>query len=494
MKQTQIDRPFFSITFTILITLCVVIFLFPTESEQWLETTHTQLIGKVGVFYLLIGFSSFLFLMWIAFSRHGQIKLGPKGERPPFSTFSWVSMLFCAGIGSGIMYWGSIEWAYYYNSPPFGLTPGSASAIEWSAAYGYFHWGPTAWAIYCLPALPIAYLYHVKGHKVLKISEACRPVLKQHSDGVLGKMMDLLFMIGLLGASGTTLGLSIPMIAACVTKVTGIQHTFLLDLIILFICTIIFSISVYSGLQKGIKKLSDLNMYLALFLLVVILLAGPTIFLLKMATNSVGLITDHFFRLNTWIDPIVQSGFPEKWTLFYWAWWIVYAPFVGLFIAKISRGRTIKQMILGTVISGSIGCWLFFSILGNYSLHLQLNDLLPVTTIVQTVGAPEAIASILHTLPFGNIILVLFSVLAIIFLATTFDTSSYMLAAVTQRHVDGDPARWNRLFWAFCLALPPTALMFIGGLNALQTVTIIAALPAIIIMILLALSFLKLVR
>lgn len=494
MKNSPVDWPFFMTTFLILITMCSVIFIYPTKTEDWLHQTHDYLINSVGIFYLWIGFLSLLFLVWISFSKYGNILLGSKESKPEFSTMSWIAMLFCAGIGSGVIYWGTIEWAYYYNSPPFGLSAGSPKAIEWSSAYGMFHWGPTAWAMYTLPALPIAYLYHVKGRPILKISEACRPVLRKHTDGLLGKLVDLLFMVGLLGASGTSLGLSIPMIAAGVHQLTGITHTYLLDLFILLVCTIVFSISVYSGLQKGIKILSDWNIYLAVFLLVIILLLGPTLFILEMTTNSIGLILNDFFWLNMWMDPIVQSGFPEKWTLFYWAWWIVYAPFVGLFIAKISKGRTIKQMIIGSIVSGSIGCWLFFGILGNYGLFLEIHQIMPVTAILQSAGAPAAIVAILNSLPFGSFVVFLFVILAIIFLSTSYDTSSYMLAAVTQKEVKDDPVRWNRLFWAFALALPPTALLFIGGLEALQTVTIIAALPSIFIMILLAVSFLILVK
>ncbi|WP_194841314.1 BCCT family transporter [Salinibacillus xinjiangensis] len=493
MKKNVLDWPTFVLTFGFLVVICSTIFLYPNQTEVWLDQAHTLLMDKIGILYLWVGFLSVLFLCWIAFSRYGRIKLGPKHEKPAFSTFSWISMLFCAGIGGGVIYWGTIEWAYYYATPPFGLDAGTAEAIEWSATYGMFHSGPTAWAIYCLPAIPMAYLYHVKGKKILKISEACQPILKHHTNGFLGKAIDLMFMFGLLGASGTTLGLSIPMISAGIHRVLGVPHTYLLDIVILLICTIIFSISVYSGLSKGIKRLSDINVYLAIFLLAFVFILGPTVFILKMTTNSIGLIADHFIRLNTWIDPIMNTGFPEKWTLFYWAWWIVFAPFIGLFIAKISRGRTLKQMILGAVGFGSLGCWLFYSILGNYGLYLQLNDLLQVSTILEVANGPEAIVSIIHSLPFGDFIVLLFSVLSIIFIATTYDTSSYMLAAVTQNQVDDDPVRWNRLFWAFGLALPPTALMFIGGLKALQTVTIIAALPSVFILVLLAFSFLRII-
>ncbi|KGX89535.1 BCCT family transporter [Pontibacillus marinus] len=494
MKKSVMDWPFFLLAVGLLLLMSGLIFLYPTQIHDYFAVIRQQLNEIVGIVYIWIGMCSLAFLLWVAFSKYGRIQLSrTRGILPRFSNFSWIAMIFCAGVGSGVIYWGTIEWAYYYMNPPLGLMPETTPAVEWSAAYGLFHSGPTAWAIYCLPALPIAYLYHVKGTSVLKISEACRPVLKHYADGIVGKIIDLCFVMGLLGAAGTSLGISIPMMAAGVEKVTGIEHNFMLDLALLFICTSVFAVSVYSGLDKGIKRLSDLNVYLVVLLLFIVIIFGPTIFILEVSTNSVGLIMNNFFRLNTWIDPIAKSGFPEKWTIFFWAWWIVYAPFIGLFIAKVSEGRTIKQMIFGTLIFGSLGCWIFFFVLGNYGLFLQMNQELSIPTMIQEGLAYEAIIAIIHTLPLGSVMVALFTILAIIFMATTFDTSSYMLAAVTQKRVDEDPIRWNRLFWAFALAIPPTALLFIGGLNTLQTVTVLVALPGCIIMVLLTMSFLKLV-
>lgn len=494
LKKAGIDWSFFLTMATLLFSICLVVFLYPEQIYLLFESFRTQINEAFGIVFLWIGMCSLLFLIWVAFSRYGQIKLGKPDEGPAFSNLSWISMVFCAGIGSGIMYWGTIEWGYHYDAPPLGLAPNTPAAVEWSAAYGLFHHGPTAWAMYGLPALPIAYLYHVKQLPILKISEACRPLLKHHSDGLIGKVIDLFFVISLLGASGTTLGISVPMMSAGITKVTGIPGSFLLDLSILFICTAIFALSVYSGLEKGIKTLSNVNVVLVLFLLLFIFILGPTVFIMEISTNSIGLVANNFFRLNTWIDPIGKSGFPEKWTVFYWAWWMVYAPFVGLFIAKVSKGRTIKQMVLGTIIFGPLGCWLFFFILGSYGLHLQLSQLLDITAFLHRGEPHNAIISIIHTLPLGNLMVLLFTVLAIIFVATTYDTSSYIIAAVTQKSLDGDPIKWNRLFWAFSLALPPMALLFIGSLNTLQAVAIIVALPSCLIMILLSLSFLKLME
>ncbi|MBB5172606.1 BCCT family transporter [Texcoconibacillus texcoconensis] len=494
MKRSTIDWPFFFIAILFLIGICASIFLYPDQIFLLFDSLRVRINEALGIIYLWIGLCSLLFLIWVAFSRFGKIKLGKENDVPAFSNVSWLAMIFCAGIGSGILFWGTIEWGYHMNEPLFGFLPHTPSSIEWSAAYGLFHHGPTAWAIYGLPALPIAYLYHVKERPVLKISEACSPILKQHSDGLIGKSLDLFFVISLLGASGTSLGISVPMMSAGVAKITGIERSFILDLGVLFICTALFAFSVFAGLEKGIKFLSNVNIYLIFLILLLVFILGPTVFILEVSTSSVGLIANNFFRLNTWMDPIGQSGLPEKWTVFYWAWWIVYAPFVGLFIAKVSKGRTIKQMILGTIILGPLGCWLFYFILGNYGLSLQLTGQLDITSIIEQGKANEAIISIIHSLPLGNLLVTLFTILAIVFTATTYDTSSYLIAAVTQRSLNNDPIRWNRLFWAFALAIPPAALLFIGGLTTLQAVTIIVALPSTLMMILLSLSFLKLME
>ncbi|KAB7704053.1 BCCT family transporter [Bacillus aerolatus] len=445
----------------------------------------------------LDGLGLFFFLLYVAFSDNGRVKLGDEGEKPEFKTFSWAAMLFCAGIGSSILYWGTIEWAYYYQTPPFGIEAGTEEAIQWASTYGIFHWGPIAWAIYTLPALPMAYFYYVRKKPILKISEACRPLIGRYADGIIGKIIDILFMFGLMGGAGTTLALGTPMIAQGVSSLTGISPTMTVKVIILIVCTTIFAISAYSGLRKGIKVLSDWNLWLAIFLLAFVFIFGPTRFITETTTNSIGLILDNFFHMSTWTEPynnlgpFEQTGFPESWTVFYWAWWLVYAPFVGLFVAKISRGRTIKQMILGTVIYGSIGSLLFFGIIGNFALHMQLTGQLDVIDILNNQGAPVAIISVFNQLPWAPFIIFIFTILAVIFLATTFDSSSYILASVVQSEVEDEPLRWNRLFWAFALCIMPLTLMFIGGLSTLQTASIVGGFPLLFIMIMLAWPFMK---
>lgn len=498
MNKRLIDWPTFILALVILFSVVIPLILFPEAGASVINQANEFVTGNFGILYLLLGLGVLIFLLYVSFSRNGNIKLGDRNTKKEFGTFSWAAMLFSAGIGSSILYWGMIEWAYYYEGPPFGITPESEEAINWAASYGMFHWGPVAWALYTLPALPIAYFYYVRKKPVLKISEASRPVIGKHADGPLGTIIDVLFIFGLLGGAGTTLALGTPMIAEGVNHVTGIPVSLGMQAVIMLICTAIFAFSSYSGINKGIKLLSDLNIWLVLFILAFVFIFGPTLFISEMTFTSIGRIVNNIFSMATWLEPVASvpgyeaTNFPETWTVFYWAWWVVYAPFVGLFVARISRGRTIKEMVLGTLIYGTLGCVLFFGILGNYGLYLQLSQSFDVIGFMNEYGAPAAIIAILDQLPISWFIIPVFTILAIIFLATTFDSASYILAAVAQRKlIGGEPMRWHRIFWAFMLMILPMALMFIGGLETLQTASIVAGFPVIFIMILLAWSFMR---
>ncbi|WP_017186822.1 BCCT family transporter [Alkalibacillus haloalkaliphilus] len=500
MGRKLVDWPTFIISFVVILSVVVPLVLFPEVGAEVIADVNAFMSDTFGFLYLLMGLAIFFFLIFVAFSQNGQVKLGEEDEKPEFSTPAWAGMLFSAGIGSSILYWGTIEWAYYYQGPPFGLSPTDEQleTIQWASTYGIFHWGPIAWAIYALPALPMAYFFYVRKTPIIKISETLRPLLKGWSDTFLGKIIDVLFIFGLIGGAGTTLALGTPLISRGVSDLTGLEDDMFLRTIVLLVVTAIFAVSAYVGLKEGIKRLSNINLALSIFLLAFVFITGPTLFIAETTTNSLGLILDNFFRMSTWTEPFAvlqgfePTGFPEAWTIFYWAWWLVYAPFVGLFIARISRGRTIRQVIAGTMIYGSIGCLLFFGIMGNFGLYLQLSGSFDVITVLNEQGAPAAIISIINQLPFAGVMVALFVFLSIIFLATTFDSSSYILASVTQKEVEnGEPLRWNRMFWAFTLCLLPLALMYLGGLETLQTASIIGGFPLIFIMFLIAWSFMK---
>ncbi|MCK6262051.1 BCCT family transporter [Vibrio sp. ZSDE26] len=490
-----IDKPTFFGAIALLLTIVFPLIMFPAEGADWIAIAKTFMTDKLGFLYLALGLAACAFMVYVVFSDMGQIKLGEADEKPEFTTASWAAMLFCGGIGASILYWGCIEWAYYYQSPPFQLEAGSEEAVRWAATYGLFHWGPIAWSIYLIPAIPIAYFFYVRKQPVLKISSALMPVLGEHrSRGIAGKTVDILFIFGLLGGAATTLGLAAPLITEGLNHLFGLPKNNLTQISVLFVCTAIFAYSSYAGLEKGIKILSNINFWGAMGLLAFVLIAGPTIFMLETGLDSIGRLLSNFFVMATWAEPFGGYGtfenthFPQDWTIFYWAWWLVFAPSMGLFVARISRGRTIKQMVSGSIFFGSLGCFLFFMILGNYGLSLQLSGQLDIVAILNDEGATKAIFSMLDQLPMSTLVIAVFTLLCIIFTATTFDSISYILASVVQNNVTEEPMRWNRMFWAFTLSFLPAILLFLGGLDTLQTAAIVGGLPLLVISVMLMVS------
>src|SRR5699024_2415349 len=245
-----------------------------------------------------------------------------------------------------------------------------------------------------LPSIPISYAVYIRNNKSFRLSNACRGVIGDRADGWLGKLIDVAFMFGLIGGIGTSLALGTPLLAEGIHYLFGVEKTVTLNLLIILALTVFFSIALYFGLQKGLRLLSDWNLYLYFGLAVFVFLFGPTMFIVSMFSESVGVLLTNFFRMSLYTDPVGQSGFSEAWTLFYWGWWFSYAPFTGMFAARISRGRTLKGLILGQLLGGTLGCWVAFTIFGNTGLYVEVNNLVPVLDILQHEGAPAAIIAI----------------------------------------------------------------------------------------------------
>lgn len=290
------------------------------------------------------------------------------------------------------------------------------------------------------------------------------------------------------------------MISAGIERLTGLDGSnMILRSIILLTITVIFAISSYTGLKKGIQKLSDVNVWLSFLLLAFVFIVGPTVFIMETTVTGFGNMIKDFFHMATWMEPFggikgrKETNFPQDWTIFYWSWWLVYAPFIGLFIARISKGRTLKEVVLGTICYGTLGCVLFFGIFGNYAVYLQITEQFNVISYLNNHGTEATIIEVMHQLPFSTITIILFLISAFLFLATTFDSGSYILAAASQKKVIGEPLRANRLFWAFALCLLPFSLMLVGGeraLEVLKTASLLASVPLIVIFTLMMISFL----
>ncbi len=490
----NIDGLKFFGTFLLVLLGTLPMLLHPDAAKEQIFVLFRFITEELGWLYILAGIGSFLWCLWLAFGRYGNRTLGDTTE---YSDYSWIAMLVCAGVGSGIMYGSMLDWAHLCTLGINGTQPVTTAANEWAAAYAMFHWGPIAWAMYATLAVPIAYHFHVKRTPVLNISQCCRPILGDGVNGLAGKTIDILFMIGLIGGAATSLGLGAPVIAAAVSDLLGIANNTRLEIAVLFFVTSVFGCSAFFGIKKGLRTMSDINVVLSILLLAFVLLAGPSVFTLEMGISTLGRVLTNFVAMSTNMDPIGDSGVTTGWTVFYWAWWASFAPFMSMFIAKISRGRTVKATILVTLLAASCGCAAFYIIFGNFTLHLQVTGQLDVASLVQQYKGGDVIMMVAKYLPAHQLFEAVFAFVCCIFLATTYDAVSYALSATTTAELtpEQEPARWNRLFWACVLSLLPLGIMVLDGpLEVLQTATIVSGLPVLGVITLGVLSFIRELR
>ena len=466
--------------------------LYPEQSRVILDEWFVAVTSNWGVIYIALGIFSLVFLLWLALGRHGQVLLAHAPDDPPrFSTFGWSSMLFCGGIGTSVMYWGTVEWAYYFQDPPFALESQSAAALDWALAYPIFHWGVFGWAFYCLPGVAMGYMFYHGRSNALRLSTTCENYLPGVFRKPLMGGLDLLFVVGLLGASSTGFGLGIPMISALIADLAGWpldSLTWRMDVIVIAIITALFVGSTWLGLEKGIKRLSELNIWGAIAIMVFVFLFGPTLFIAERSIETSGFLLQNFLRMSTYADSERVASFVESWTVFYWAWWLALGPFMGVFIAKISEGRTLKQVILGCLLWGTLGCALFFLVLGGFAAHLHLQGEMDVLASITARGAPVTIVSVLGYLPLATLAVTAFLLVCVIFAATSYDSISYALATAVSKNLgtEQEPGTAHRIFWAVSLAMLPLVLIYVGGLRTLQAVVTLASVPLVAVFLLLA--------
>jgi BCCT family betaine/carnitine transporter len=497
MREPKIDRVIFGLVVFVVIATCIPLGLMPERAGTVVSELYDSISHDYGILYQWAGIGTIVFAGWLAFGPYGHIKLGGEGERPDFSTFSWAGMLFCAGTGASLMVLAGIDWIHYYEKPPFAAQPQSMEAIQWATAYGPFHWGVTAWCIYAVATVAIAYPFYVQRVPHLCASTGCLALLGPAGNrSPMGRAIDLLAMIAILGGSGTSLGVVAPTIASATAALFGIETSMALEMGVIVFSVVLFGISVYLGLEKGIKRLSDFNVVIALSLLAYILVVGPTLFIAKVSTDTLGFMAENFVRMMTWTDPVENTGFVEAWSIFYWAWWISFAPIIGIFVSRISRGRTIRQVVVSMVFFGCFGCWIFYFVMGNYALFLQIEGIVPVTRIFAEQGMDAATTAVLLSLPFGKAVLLLFAVICIVSVATTYDSASYTLAAAATVELEANtnPNRWHRLFWALLVGVLPLFVLAVGGLQIIRISSLIASFPVLFIGIAMVVSLVKSLR
>lgn len=484
----------------IIVSLMIIlpIYISPKKSGEVINIAYEFCINKLGWAYFVTCISCFLLLIWLVFGRYANVKIGKRDEKPEYSDFAWIAMMFTAGVGISIVIMGFLEPIYYLTDPPFGIEVMSEKAYEYAHMYGQFHWGISAWAFYTPATVAISYAMYVRKDRKIRLSTACRPILGNKSDGFLGNMIDIFVIFGIVASISTSLGIGTPVVTDIIRYVFGIpeKYSIYIKSFVLFIWIIIFVGSLYLGMEKGLKNLSIFNIVLALIVMIFIFAIGPTVSMIKSEINTIGLYFQNFIILNMHMEPYVNNGFVERWTVFYWGWWIAFMPMMGIFVARISRGRTIRNIVVGQLLYGSLGCALSFMVFGGYSLYLQKNNIVDIAYILKNKGQSEAVISILNSMPYPKTVMIITSFLCFIYLATCMDSCGYVLAGTATKSIGRkeEPERWHRILWSIIFCALSIGLMVIGGFEVVQAVSIIAAIPLILVIFILIASNIKMLK
>jgi choline/glycine/proline betaine transport protein len=483
----EVNGPVFFTSAIIVIITIILTLLFKDKAEQHFTEIQDFVANKAGWFFILSVNVFLVFMIYLAFSKYGQIRIGGQTAKPEFKTLSWFAMLFSAGMGIGLLFWSISEPIYHYLSPPMAAGE-TAEAAKEAMKFTFLHWGFHAWAIYALVGLSLAYFTYSRGLP-LTIRSVFYPFLGDKIYGRIGDAIDIFAVLATLFGLATSLGLGVQQIAAGLNHLFGIDSGVITQVILIGGITLIATISVVLGVDKGVRVLSEWNMRVAVLFLLIVLILGPTIFIFKSFVQNTGNYLSSILEISTWTESYTGTNWQNAWTTFYWGWWIAWSPFVGMFIARISKGRTIREFILGVLLVPSIVTFFWISAFGSTAINEAIlgND-----TIVNAVNdnVATALFVFLEDYPFAFIL----NIIAIILIAGFFVTSSDSGSLVVDSLTTGgkiDAPVGQRIFWAVVEGSVAAVLLIGGGLQALQTATIVTGLPFAIILIVMCFSLYK---
>ncbi|MDS9472733.1 BCCT family transporter [Sporosarcina pasteurii] len=442
--------------------------------------------SSFGWYYLLVVSAIVIFCLFFIFSPVGQLRLGKPDEKPEYSRMSWFAMLFSAGMGIGLVFWGAAEPLSHFAISPATATPESQEAFRESMRYTFFHWGIHAWAIYGIVALSLAYFQYRKGAPGL-ISSTLRPILGDRVDGPIGTIINVLAVFATVVGVATTLGFGAVQINGGLAYLFDLPISFPVQVVIIIIVTILFIFSAWSGLSKGIKYLSNTNMVLAAILLILIVIVGPTLLIFNTFTDSIGMYLQNIIQMSFNAAPVDKDlrSWIDGWTVFYWAWWISWSPFVGVFIARVSRGRTIREFLGGVLLLPALISFFWFSAFGATAMDVQTKG-----TDLTGLLTEETLFAVFHDLPMSMILSAVAILLVAIFFITSADSATFVLGMQTS-YGSLHPPNAVKLTWGIAQSTIAIILLSTGGLGALQNALIIAALPFSFVMILMMISLYK---
>lgn len=476
-----------------IVALSVLFVLFPEKSNDCIMVVKAFCGDTLGVTFLMVGLAIFLVSLYLAFSKYGDIRLGGKDEKPKYSFFSWGSMMFTCGLAADILFYSFSEWAMYATNPHIQEL---GDIKDWAGVFPLFHWSLIPWSFYLVLAVAFGFVLHVRKCDKHKYSEACRAILGDKTDKLPGRLIDLLAVFALIAGTATTFSVATPLMSHIFSKITGLNISVTtVTIVILLITCAVYTFSLLHGI-KGINRLAKLCIYLFFALLgYVLLFGGQTRFIVEEGFESLGRMVQNFIGLSTYTDTTRTTNFPQDWTIYFWAYWMVWCVAAPFFIGNISQGRTIKQVIIGGYGFGALSTILSFIVLGNYALGRQVMGLSDFIAQYQESGDTyELITDIIDTMPLAPLVYIVVFITMIAFYSTSFDSIALTAAHYSYRKLeDGEtPAKAIELMWCILLILLPIALVFSeSSMSNIQSVSIIAALPLEIVIVLIVMSFFK---
>ena len=480
-----------------LITLFVSLGVYFTSSSkekdpltEFFNTIQNFITVKLGWMYLFLAAFFLIFIIWIMFSKHGKIKLGAENDEPEFSRFTWFAMLFSAGMGIGLLFYGVAEPIKIFSNPPSSdITPQTNLAAAEAMRYTFLHWGLHAWAIYIVVGLSLAYFAY--RHKLpLTLRSVLYPVLGDKIYGFWGHVVEICAVIGTLFGVATSLGFGVQQVNSGLTHLNIIENSINNQVILIVAITLIATISVISGVNKGVRRLSEINLLLALSLLIFVFIAGPSIFLLKSFSLNIGDYLQNIVEMTFQTD--IYENYQFDTSVFYLAWWIAWSPFVGMFIARVSKGRTIREFILCVLLVPVIMTFIWMTVFGNTALHMELFGNGGMVAAVKE-NVSTALFVMLENLKYAKVSCSLAIIVVIFFFITSSDSASLVIDIMTSGGRKSPPV-WQKIFWAFAEGFVAIVLLKTGGLSALQTAVIITALPFSLIMLVICYALWKALR
>lgn len=493
MNKKKIDWMVTLVPFIIIVGIAGFLFVFPNQSNTVIGQVRYFFGDTLGLYYLVMGLGVLIVSVYLSFSKYGDIVLGEQDEKPKYSFFEWGSMMFTCGLAADILFYSFAEWVMYATNPHI-TELGAVS--EWAGVFPLFHWSFIPWAFYLVLAVSFGFMLHVRKRSRQRYSEACRPVIGKNADGILGRIIDMFALFALLAGTATTFSVATPLLASIAIQIFHIQISrTVVTIVILLITCAVYTYAVLHGF-KGISFLAKLCIYLFFgLLLFVLLIGGQGRFIIEYGFQSLGKMMQNFVELATYTDPTRGNNFPQDWTIYYWAYWMVWCIAAPFFIGNISRGRTIKQTILGGYVFGVGSTVVSFIVLGNYSLGLQTSGVADFIAQYEANGdLYELILNIINTMPGATFVLVLTMVCMIAFYATSFDSIAYTAACYSYEKLGENekPHPMISLLWCILLIVLPIALVFSeSSMGNIQSISIISAFPIGIIMILMIWALFK---